>query len=155
MTAPSAPNPGGPDGRAPVTSEAATALFRRSLRDVLVFLAVLAVLGVVVGWATAGSKGAWGALLGAAVAFVFSGTTVWSMWRSAHSTPAAMLGIVAGSWLAKMVVLIVALVSLQGQDFYSKPVFLVVVLVGVLGSVALDTVNYQRARVPYVEPRQG
>jgi hypothetical protein len=136
-----------------VTSEAATALFRRALRDVLVFLAAVTVLGVVVGAIFAGSKGVWGALLGAAVALVFSGTTVWSMWRSSHSSPAAMLGIVAGSWLAKMVVLVVALVALQGQDFYSKPVFLVVVLVGVFGSVALDTINYQRARIPYVEPQ--
>jgi len=136
-----------------VSSEAATALFRRALRDVLVFLAALAVVGVVVGLLVDGSKGVWGALLGAAVALVFSGTTVWSMWRSAHSTPAAMLGIVAGSWLAKMIVLVASLVALQGHDFYSKPVFLVVVLVGVLGSVALDTVNYQRARIPYVEPQ--
>ncbi|MGC5167840.1 hypothetical protein [Luteimicrobium sp. DT211] len=136
-----------------VSSEAATALFRRALRDVLLFLTAVTVVGVVVGGIVAGSEGVWGALLGAAVALVFSGTTVWSMWRSSHSTPAAMLGIVAGSWLAKMVVLVVALVVLQGQDFYSKPVFLVVVLVGVLGSVALDTVNYQRARIPYVEPQ--
>ncbi len=136
-----------------VTSEAATALFRRALRDVLVFLAAVTVIGVVVGFLVAGSEGVWGALLGAGVALVFSGTTVWSMWRSAHSTPAAMLGIVAGSWLAKMIVLVASLVALQGHDFYSKPVFLVVVLVGVLGSVALDTVNYQRARIPYVEPQ--
>ncbi|MFC8731967.1 hypothetical protein ACFT5B_05860 [Luteimicrobium sp. NPDC057192] len=136
-----------------VSSEAATALFRRALRDVLVFLAAVTVVGVVVGAIFAGTKGVWGALLGAAVALVFSGTTVWSMWRSSHSSPAAMLGIVAGSWLAKMVVLVVALVALQGQDFYSKPVFLVVVLVGVFGSVALDTINYQRARIPYVEPQ--
>jgi hypothetical protein len=136
-----------------VSSEAATALFRRALRDVLVFLAAVTVVGVVVGAIFAGTKGVWGALLGAAVALLFSGTTVWSMWRSAHSSPAAMMGIVAGSWLAKMIVLVAALVVLQGQDFYSKPVFLVVVLVGVLGSVALDTVNYQRARIPYVEPQ--
>jgi hypothetical protein len=136
-----------------VSSEAATALFRRALRDVLVFLAAVTVVGVVVGAIFAGTKGVWGALLGAAVALLFSGTTVWSMWRSSHSSPAAMLGIVAGSWLAKMIVLVVALVALQGQDFYSKPVFLVVVLVGVFGSVALDTINYQRARIPYVEPQ--
>jgi len=136
-----------------VSSEAATALFRRALRDVLLFLAAVTVVGVVLGAIFAGSKGVWGALLGAAVALVFSGTTVWSMWRSSHSSPAAMLGIVAGSWLAKMIVLVVALVALQGQDFYSKPVFLVVVLVGVFGSVALDTINYQRARIPYVEPQ--
>ncbi|HWK92852.1 MAG TPA: hypothetical protein VNR17_11405 [Luteimicrobium sp.] len=136
-----------------VSSEAATALFRRALRDVLVFLAAVTVVGVVVGAIVAGTEGVWGALLGAAVALVFSGTTVWSMWRSSHSSPAAMLGIVAGSWLAKMIVLVVALVALQSQDFYSKPVFLVVVLVGVLGSVALDTINYQRARIPYVEPQ--
>ncbi|GAA4834180.1 hypothetical protein GCM10023221_08500 [Luteimicrobium xylanilyticum] len=136
-----------------VSSEAATALFRRALRDVLLFLAAVTVVGVVLGAIFAGTRGVWGALLGAAVALVFSGTTVWSMWRSSHSSPAAMLGIVAGSWLAKMVVLVVALVALQGQDFYSKPVFLAVVLVGVLGSVALDTINYQRARIPYVEPQ--
>jgi hypothetical protein len=153
MTAPSAPSGPTPGGRTPVTSEAARALFRRALRDVLVFLAALAVVGVVVGALVAGSEGVWGALLGVAVAVLFSGTTVWSMWRTVSSDPAVMIGVVAGSWLAKMIVLFVALIVLRNQTFYDKPVFGVVVIVGVLGSVALDTLAVHRARIPYVEPR--
>lgn len=148
-----APTPDPSLRRTPMSSAAATALFRRALRDVLVFLAALAVVSVVVGGLLKGADGVWAALLGTAVAVLFSGTTVWSMWHTSSSSPTTMIAWVAGSWLVKMIVLVVALVALQGAHFFSRPVFGVVVIVGVLGSVAIDTLTVRRARIPYVEPR--
>ena len=60
----------------PVSHSAADAVFRRALRDMLVLLAALAVLGVGIGALVAGRPGAWGALIGVGLALVFSGTTV-------------------------------------------------------------------------------
>ena len=57
-----------PDG------SAAEAVFRRALRDVLVLLAVLLVLGIVVGGLVAGLPGVWGALIGWGLAAAFSTT---------------------------------------------------------------------------------
>ena len=46
----------------PVPSSAAAAVFRRALRDMIVLLTALAVLGVGVGALVAGRPGVWGAL---------------------------------------------------------------------------------------------
>lgn len=134
------------------SSAAADAVFRRALRDMLVLLAVLSVLGVGIGWLVAGSAGVWGALIGVGLALVFSGTTVVSMLRTAHASPQAMAGIVMGAWLGKIVVVIVVLTVLRDLEFYDRTVLAVVLLVGVLGSALLDYRAVTNGRIPYVEP---
>ncbi|MFI2704120.1 hypothetical protein [Cellulosimicrobium composti] len=144
--APSTEQTVGPQG------EAVRAVFRTALRDVLVLLGALTVLGVAVGALVAGLPGVWGALLGVGVALLFSATTVWAMLRTVDATPTTTAAVVMGSWLAKMVVLIVILVVLRGMDFYDRWVFAGVLLVGVIGSAVLDYRAVTRGRVPYVEP---
>jgi hypothetical protein len=136
----------------PAWTPAVQAVFRRALRDMLVLVAVLAVLGVGIGVLVAGSAGAWGALIGVAVALVFSGTTVLSMLLTVRSSPTTTGAVVLGAWLAKMVVLIAVLVVLQDRTFYDRPVMVAVLLLGVLGSVVLDFRAVTRGRVPYTDP---
>ncbi|ROS78473.1 hypothetical protein [Cellulomonas sp. PhB143] len=131
--------------------DAATEMFRGALRQVLVFLALLAVVSVVVGALVAGGPGVWGAVLGVAVAVVFSGTTVWSMWRSSGMPPATLVSLVAFSWLGKMLVLFVAVAVLRQFDFYSAPVFGWVAIAGAVGSAVIDLLAVRRARIPYVQ----
>ena len=78
MTTP-APTP------APATGN--EAVFRQSLRDMLVLLGVLTVLGVGIGYLVDGMAGVWGALIGVGIALIFSGTTVISVLKTAHSAP--------------------------------------------------------------------
>lgn len=142
------------------TSEAgqpttAAGVFRRALRDVLVGLAGLAVVGVGVGAAVAGAAGAWGALLGVAVALVFSGSTVLTMLATARTAGSTTGAVVLGGWLAKMVLLVVVLVALRGLDFYDRGTFVTVLLIGVLGSAALDARAVLSARVPYTGSTEG
>ncbi len=137
---------------APTPGQAARDVFAGALRGMLLLLAVLAVVGGGVGWLLAGTPGLWGALVGVGLVLVFSGTTVLSMLRTAHSSPQTMAAVVMGAWLAKVLVVIVVLAVLRGMDFYSKPVLGVVVLVGVLGSAVIDYRAVTRGRVPYVEP---
>lgn len=134
------------------SSAAADAVFRRALRDMLLLLAVLSVLGVGIGALVAGSAGVWGALIGVGLALVFSGTTVLSMLRTSGSTPQAMAGVVMGAWLAKVIVVIVVLAVLRGLDFYDRTVLAIVLILGVLGSALLDYRAVTNGRVPYVEP---
>ncbi|GEA89505.1 hypothetical protein [Cellulomonas cellasea] len=134
------------------SSAAADAVFRRALRDMLLLLAVLSVLGVGIGALVAGSAGVWGALIGVGLALVFSGTTVVSMLRTSGSTPQAMAGVVMGAWLAKIVVVIVVLAVLRDLDFYDRTVLAIVLILGVLGSALLDYRAVANGRVPYVEP---
>lgn len=147
-----AAEPGPAPSSQPVTDAAVHAVFRRALRDMLVLVAVLAVLGIGTGLLVAGGAGAWGALIGVLVALVFSGTTVVSMLLTVRSAPTTTAAVVLGAWLAKMVVLIAVLVLLRDQTFYDRPVMVVVLLVGVLGSVVLDYRAVTRGRVPYTDP---
>lgn len=148
-------DPAAPDAAAPASEahgQAVRAVFRTALRNVLVLLGTLAVVGVAVGALVSGTAGVWGALLGVTVAVVFSATTVWAMLRTVDSSPTTTAAVVMGSWLAKMVVLIVVLVVLRGMDFYDRWVFAGVLLVGVIGSAVMDYRAVSRGRVPYVEP---
>lgn len=132
---------------------AAEGAFRSALRDLLIFLPVLAIVGAVVGYLVAGLPGVWSALMGAGVVLIFSGTTVVSMLRTARSDAAAFAGVVAGLWLAKFAVVLVIIILLRPLDFYDKPVFGIVVIIGAIGAIALDMRAVQRARVPYLEPK--
>jgi hypothetical protein len=143
-----------PDGTpAPRVTEAeASAALRTALRDMVVLLAALLVVGVVVGYLVAGLPGVWGALLGVALALVFSGTTVVSVMRTTGEGPARTTAVIVGAWLVKMVFVFAALLVLGRMDFYDRTVLGLVLLAGVIGSAVLDLRAVQRARVPYVEP---
>jgi len=136
----------------PVSRSAADAVFRRALRDMLMLLAALTVLGVGIGALVAGRPGVWGALIGVGLALVFSGTTIVSMLVTARASVQRLAAVVLGAWLGKVVVVIVVLALIQDRDFYDKPVLAVVLLIGVVGSAVLDYRAVSRGRVPYVEP---
>lgn len=153
---PDAPRPDDRTGTGSAAAPSAThALFRTALRQVLVFLAALAVVSILVGVLVRGVPGLWGALLGVGVAILFSGTTVWSMWRTADAAPTTTAAVVLGSWTVKIILVIVVLVVLKGRTFYDTGVFVVTLLVGVLGSVVLDYLAVRGSRVPYVDAAPG
>lgn len=141
---------------APETTPAAPDPVRDVLRQALVatvwLVAVLAVVGSVVGWFVAGAPGVWGALLGAGIALVFCGTTLVTTMTTSKADLQVMTMVVMGAWLAKMLVLVVVFALLRGADFYHLPVFVVVLLLGVAGSFALDFRAIQAGRVPHVDP---
>lgn len=141
------------DGRAPTGSDAARAVFRTALRDMLVLVAALAGVGVVVGYLVAGTSGLWGAVLGVALTVIFSGTTVISMLKTAGASATTTAAVVLGSWLAKMLVLILALALLRQFDFYDKWLLGGVLMVGVIGAAVIDYRAVARGRVPNVTPR--
>jgi hypothetical protein len=119
----------------------------------LVLNGALLVVGVGVGWAVAGTPGVWGALIGVALAVVFSGTTVVSVLRTADASPTQTGAVIMVAWFGKVIVVVAALAVLSRFDFYDRIVLGVVLIVGVLGSAYLDLRAVQRARIPYTEPR--
>jgi hypothetical protein len=128
------------------------AVLRAALRDGLLLVAGLAVLGSLVGLLVAGVPGLWGGLIGAAIAAFFCGTTVWSMIYTVGKGATAMGAVVMGTWIAKMVVLVAVLLVLTRFDFYDRVVLFVVLLLGAVGSALLDYRAVRNGRVPYVEP---
>lgn len=130
---------------------ASTAVLRQALRDMLVLLGILAVVGVGVGYLVDGLAGVWGALLGVGIALIFSGTTVVSVLKTANSEPTMMMAVIMGAWLAKLVVVIVVLVILRQYDFYNPMMLFLVSVAGVIGSAVLDARAVQRGRVGYFQ----
>lgn len=149
MTEQEPPAPGAPRGAAE------QAMLRAALRDGLVLVAALAVLGSLVGLLVAGVPGLWGGLIGAAIAAFFCGTTVWSMLYTVGKGATAMGAVVMGTWIAKMVVLVAVLLVLTRFDFYDRVVLFIVLLIGAVGSALLDYRAVKNGRVTYVEPEAG
>ena len=127
-------------------------IFASALRSTLIMLAVLTVVGIGVGALVAGLAGVWAALLGVGVTLIFSGTTIASMLYTADKGPNTTMAVLLGGWIAKMALLVVLLAVLGQLDFYHRMVFAVIVLVGVIGSAALDMRSVIRGREPYVTP---
>ncbi|PFG43984.1 hypothetical protein ATJ88_2700 [Isoptericola jiangsuensis] len=128
------------------------AMLRRAMRSTLLLVGALVVVGGAVGLLVAGTAGLWGALVGAGLAAFFCATTIWSMQRSVGKSPTVMAGLVMGTWMAKIVVLLVVLVVLRGADFYDPYVLFVVLAVGAIGSALLDYQAVRDSRMPYVQP---
>ncbi|MFC7878953.1 hypothetical protein [Isoptericola sp. NPDC057391] len=160
MTTPDTPGPT-PDTSGPAPEPAAAGehatdaerrVLRTALRDTLLLVAALVVVGGGIGLLVAGLPGLWGALVGAAIAAFFCATTIWSMMRTVGASPARMAAFVMGAWVAKIVVLIVVLALLQGATFYAPWVLIAVLAVGAIGSALLDYRAVNSGRVPYVQP---
>lgn len=126
-------------------------VFRTAVRDVLVLTFVLTVLGTAIGGAVAGQQGVLGGLLGGAAVLLVGATTPVTMLLTAGSSLTAAMGAVAGGWLLKTVIVLVGVVAIRGGDLVDARVFGLVVVVGLLGSVALDARAVLAGRVPYLD----
>ena len=137
------------------TADPLRGVFRRALRDVLLFTGGLVVVGSLVGWLVAGVPGLWAGLLGGAVSLLVAGTTVATMLLTAGSDLGRVGAVALAAWVVKAAILIGAFVALRGSELVDRPLFSLVVVAGVLGSLALDYRAVARGRVPYVDPSGG
>lgn len=131
-------------------------LFIRILRYGALLALVVAVLGAVGGGIADGGRGVVSALIGAVMAFVFTGVTAGSILVADRVTRGdllnpAFLGIVVGGWLLKFVVFLVLLVVLKDQPWVNTVVLAVAIIVAVVGSLVIDVVLVSRSRTPYVD----
>jgi hypothetical protein len=125
---------------------------RRTLLFAALGAVVLLAVAVPIGWAVAGVPGVWGAMLGVLVPVLFLGITSAVALLTARLSTSTLGAAVLGSWLLKIVVLIVVLVALDGRDFYARGVFFVVFLLGTAGFLVVEALVVLRTKVPYVEP---
>ncbi|MDR1188908.1 MAG: hypothetical protein LBK95_15920 [Bifidobacteriaceae bacterium] len=120
------------------------------------FAGVLAVGGGVAGYVAVGTKGMWGALLGAAIVGAFFGASALVMHLSKTAEAQARNLLLA--WFGKLVVLFVLMLALNQAAFINRPTFGITILVGVIGSLVLEGRVVWGARVtpgPELPPRQG
>jgi hypothetical protein len=114
-------------------------------------LAVLLPVGTVVGWVLGGSDVGLAILLGLAVPAAFFGATVLTGVLAARLDNTRFVGVVVGSWLAKVVVLMVIMALIKDAEFFDRMVFFVAFVVGVAAWLAAELVIVLRTRVPYVD----
>jgi hypothetical protein len=104
----------------------------------------------------AGVPGLVSAVIGAVLTAVFMGLTAGSILIAVRvtkgdSTNPVFYGIVLGVLTLKLVVFIVLILVLRGQDWLQPAVLGVSMIVAVAGSLAVDILAFVRARVPYVD----
>jgi hypothetical protein len=116
--------------------------------QLVVWCALVGVAGAAIGQATAGRPGLLGALAGAGLTVLFCASTALVMGLTRDKPLAVQSAWLVGSWLAKMVLLMAAFAVMGRGEWYSRPAFGVSVLVGVLGSLALDARVVLKSRVP-------
>lgn len=139
----------------PAPHSAVRTAFGAVLRDVVVFVGALTLLGGVVGFLVRGTEGLWGALIGAAIAALFTLTTAVIMYATADKPMHVTTASAAGAWLGKMIVLVVVLAVLRDQEFYDKVVLFVVLTLAIVGSLIVEMRGLAAARVPHVDPADG
>lgn len=134
----------------------ASTIMRRALLFGAVLTVAIAVVGSAIGFLVAGTPGLLSALIGAGLTALFMGFTAASILLAVRVTrgepsPTLFFGIILGTWLLKLIVFIVIMLSLRSADFLQPMVLFVSILAAVIGSLAADVIAFIGAREPYVD----
>ena len=93
-----------------------------------------------------------GAALGVALVIAFFGISVLVVGRAAKVSPQAMMAAAVGTFLVKIIVLIILLGSFQNSTAFNDKLFGLTVIVCVLAYSAAQMISSIRLKMPYVEP---
>ncbi len=104
-----------------------------------------------IGYLIAAGPGAWGALLGFGISVMFFTITAGVAMLTARLQPQWLGLAVMGSWLLKLVGLIVVMAMLDSADFYDRGVFFGALLISTFGYLVMEALVVSRTRVLYVE----
>ena len=115
---------------------------------------VLAGASALIGGLINGWSGVYGGLMGTAMAGVFFMTTAVVVAMTSRSSPMIMAGALLGSFVLKMLVLMIATFVLAPLDFYDRRVLFAALAIGAVASVVMDAICVQKARLPLVDPPQ-
>jgi ATP synthase protein I len=118
--------------------------------------AAVGVIMAVVSMAADGSKGLLGAVLGMALVAVFFAISIIAVGRAARISPQAMMVAALGTFIAKIVVLMIFLLRFASTTVFSARLFGLTALACILAWSASQVIWSLRLKTPYVEPsRQG
>jgi ATP synthase protein I len=123
-------------------------IVRRSAVVAAIAAIIMATLGAVLG----GSKGLIGAAIGVAVVAAFFGISVFVVSRAARVSPQVMMAAALGTYLVKILILIVVFGQLQNTTAFNPTAFGLTVLVCVLVYSAAQVIWSMRLKMLYVEP---
>ncbi len=122
----------------------------RAVRFGGIALVVITVISLVAWGAWRDLPGIWGVIIGAAIGGGFVLLTALSVLITAGTSPATTGAIVLGSWLLKIVVLIIVLAVIRDMDFYDVPAMAVTTVLALIVVLVTETWGVITARVTYV-----
>jgi ATP synthase protein I len=126
--------------------------YARIVRRSAVVAALAAVVMAALGFALGGSKGLIGAAIGVGVVAFFFGASVFVVSRAARVSPQAMMAAALGTYLVKILILIVIFGQLQDTTTFNPKAFGLTILVCVLVYSAAQVIWSMRLKMLYVEP---
>ena len=125
------------------TSEVFSAVLKQGLLLVL----AIAVIGGGVGLVVAGVSGLLSGLIGAALALLFSAMTALSVKFGGTLSLGGFFGVVLGGWIFKMVLFIAIVAALRGANFIHGPVFFFTLVASILGTLVIDSLIVMKSRI--------
>ncbi len=134
-------------------ASSSTQVFAKALKLSALLVVSVAVICSIVGFLVVGIDGLWTALIGAAIALVFTSLTVLSVLFGARLPLGGFYGLVLGGWLLKIVLFAVLLSALQRMDFIHGPTLFFAIVLSVLGSLGIDSWVVLRSRIPTIDSR--
>ncbi len=134
-------------------ASSSTQVFAKALKLSALLVVSVAVICSIIGFLVVGIDGLWTALIGAAIALVFTSLTVLSVLFGARLPLGGFYGLVLGGWLLKIVLFAVLLAALQRMDFIHGPTLFFAIVLSVLGSLGIDSWVVLRSRIPTIDSR--
>ena len=134
-------------------ASSSTQVFAKALKLSALLVVSVAVICSIIGFLVVGVDGLWTALIGAAIALVFTSLTVLSVLFGARLPLGGFYGLVLGGWLLKIVLFAALMAALQRMDFIHGPTLFFAIVLSVLGSLGIDSWVVLRSRIPTIDSR--
>ncbi|MFF3569318.1 hypothetical protein ACFYXQ_16230 [Nocardia jiangxiensis] len=125
---------------------------RAALRYGIAGLIALVVISCVLATIIAGLPGLWGAVIGSAIGGFFILTTAALVLFSAKLESGIQGMVMLGSWVGKLLVVLVVVAVLEHFDFYSRMALFLTVVGALLIVLGSETYGVLRQRVPVITP---
>jgi ATP synthase protein I len=123
-------------------------IVRRSAAVAAVAAAIMVALGALLG----GSKGLLGALIAVAVVALFFGISVFVVGRAARVSPGAMMATALGTYIVKVLLLLIFVGQFQNTSSFSPTAFGLTALACILVYSGAQVIWSIRLKTLYVEP---
>ncbi|MDH4397435.1 MAG: hypothetical protein QE275_02530 [Actinomycetota bacterium] len=130
-----------------------TQVFAKALKLSALLVVTVAAVCSLVGYLLVGVDGVLTAMLGSAIALVFTSMTILSVLFGARLPLGGFYGLVLGGWLLKVVLFGILLAVLQRMEFIHGPTLFFAIVISVLGSLGIDSWVVLRSRIPTIDSR--
>jgi hypothetical protein len=122
-------------------------VFSAVLKQGLLLVAAIAVVGGGLGLLFAGLNGLVSGLIGAGMALLFSSLTAFSVKFGGRLSLGGFFGVVLGGWIFKLVGFIVLVGLLRGATFIAGPVLFFTLVASILGTLVIDSLIVTKSRI--------